>query len=179
MYRIIFKGQVPEEYVGEVEGRALADAWEANRLSHRVKINDNLYESSSIKAILSGFQNPDTGGQKSQNADMLREIDEDYQVGIKGLLALSPGNRALNTGIAELAYTILTHGRMPQDLREQVIARQAAYFEENPDRPHANPSCYRDLMPKPILGKEGHISNTTTIAGMDLIERIVGRSYAA
>ena len=44
MYRIIFKGQVPEEFVGETEGRELSQDWERGSMPSKVKINDNLYD---------------------------------------------------------------------------------------------------------------------------------------
>lgn len=172
-YRIIFKGQIPEEFVEETVGRNLSDAWERNSLPSKVNINGNLYESNSIKAILSGFNNPDGGDKKEEMAEMIREVQREHREGIGQLLALSPEKRAQNTGIAELVFRSQTNAPMSETVRQQIIERQASFFEENPTWAHANPACYRDLIPNHTAGKDFHISNHTALAGLNLVERIV------
>ncbi len=171
-YRIIFKGQVEDEFVDESTGRSLSDDWESGRIASKVKINGNLYESSSIKAVISGFNNPDHTDHKDRMGKMISDIKYEHARGVEAILKLSPEARAKRTGLAEILYTSLAHAPMPQDVKEKVIARQETFFKENPDWAFAKATCYRDLMPKGIQREDGHIANTTVASGMHLFERI-------
>lgn len=170
MYKIIFKGQIPDELVETVEGMGLANDWENNQLPTRVKINGNLYESSAIKAVISGFHNQENAsGPALDIAAMWKEQNKNRD----RLLALSPEQRAQNTNLAELTYTAITDSKMPDALKPEIIARQIAFFKENSNFAEAKPSCYRDLIPKPAQPKDYHISNFTKTSGLKLVERIL------
>lgn len=169
MYKIVFKGQIPDELVETVEGLGLASAWESGKLPAKVKINNNLYESSSIKAVISGFENPEKNDATKDIAAMWSGFND----WANKAASLSPEQKAENTELAELTYVAMAGVQMPPELRPNIIARQLAFFKENPNYVYAKPTCYRDLLPPPMRPKEYHISNFTALSGLHLVERIL------
>lgn len=147
-FRIIFKGQIPDEFMDDIKGVKISQMWEENRLTGKVNINGNVYDSSSIKAIISGFQNPDSTDAKNRHIEDIKKIREDNQKYLARKMAMSAEERAKDTGLAELIYSTFARKPMPLEVKEEVIARQAAFFKENPTYAEAKPTCYRDLIPR-------------------------------
>lgn len=169
MYKIIFKGQIGDEFVDSFEGLGLATDWKNGSLPSKVEINGNLYESSSIKAVISGFENPEKNDATKDIAAMWSGFNNWADKAV----ALSPEQKAENTELAELTYVSMAGVQMPPELRPKIIARQLAFFKENPNYVYAKPTCYRDLLPSPMRPKEYHISNFTALSGLHLVERIL------
>ena len=148
-FRIIFKGQIPDEFMDDIRGVKISQMWEENRLTGKVNINGNVYDSSSIKAIISGFTNPDSSAAKEKHIQDIKEIREDNQKYLARKMAMTAEERAKDTGLAELVYSAFARKPMPPEIKEEVIKRQTTFFKENPTYADAKPTCYRDLIPKP------------------------------
>lgn len=172
-YRIVFKGDLPDEYVDEGTGRKMADAWEQGTLSGRVSVNGNLYEVSAIKAIMSGFANPDTSSRHQTNTDEVRKIWDDFNQDKNRRLALTPEKRAQETGLAEMLFGAYKT-TFP---REEVIKLQQKFFETHPNFAQAKPTIYKHLLKTPIMGRGKetavHVADLTVMAALSLAEKVV------
>ncbi len=153
-HRIVFKGGLPDEFMEDSRGYKLSELWKEGKLNGIVDINGNTYDAKSIKAILSGFSNPDTNDRNALNLKELQKIKTDHEAATEKKLAQSPEIRAKNTGLAEVMYMAFRGQKMPQDVREQVIEAQMAFFTKNPDFADANPICYKHLIGNPARPQE-------------------------
>jgi hypothetical protein len=176
MYKVIFKGQVPEEFVDTVQGEELMQDWEHSRLPAKVKINGNLYESSAIKAVISGFQNPDKSDKSEENKKMMRDMWREYEDEKASALRLSLEKRAERTGLAEILYTQLTDRPMDEETRKEVVAAQLTFFKEHPDFSIAKPSCYKHIFKDFKRAPMYHISNHTAVAALNFAERVMANA---
>lgn len=176
-YRIIFKGgQIGDEFVGEVEGSQISNAWEHNRLIGKVKINGNLYDATSIKAILSGFQNPDKTDKHEETKRMMRDMWRDYEDNKNRALSQPIEERAKRTGQAEMLYVSLCGHLMPPEIKELVVEAQLVFFKKNPNYSIAKPSCYKDLlMPYRRTGPY-HIGGLAASTALSFAERVTAAS---
>lgn len=173
MYKIVFKGQVGEEFVDTLEGQELSEAWEENRLPNKVKINGNLYESSSIKAVISGFTNPDKSEKGEEVKKMMRDMWSEHRELQTEALALSPEKRAQRTGLAEMLYTNLCGRPMSDEIKKEVIAHQTKFFEEHPDFSIAKPTCYKHIFRDLKRYPEYSMGNAVQSAALNLAERVI------
>lgn len=174
-YKILFKGQIPEEFVEDSRGERLAEDWQANRLVGKININDNVYDASSIKAVVKGFRNPD---REQKNEEYMKEIvgirreSEEY---FASKQKLPPEVRSQDTGLAEVLYVASTGKQMPEEVKEQVRARQLAFFKEHDYFAEAKPTCYRDLIPVRAVkkGAATSIMDLLQINTLHFAERVV------
>lgn len=175
-YKVVFKGNLPDEFVEDYKGRSLAEAWEQDKIKGRIRINENIYDGSSIKAIVSGFQNPDSDTKHEDNKNMMRKVWDEYRDEQSKALKLFPEVRAKNTGMAEIAYLSQTGTRMPEEIREKVMEAQAKFFNEHRDWSLAHPSCYRHLIKGNVMSPEYHVSNFLPSTGLGLVERVMSNA---
>ena len=105
-FRIIFRGDIEDVYVDNIRGAALAGKWGIGDLGDKVEINGNLYDSSSIKAILSKAIDPDREKKKDvsrEETEELRKHLETYeQKRINGTLISRFDQWLVDVGIRKL-----------------------------------------------------------------------------
>lgn len=152
-YRIVFKGQIGDEFVDDYTGRQLAKDFESNTFPERISINGNVYDAKSVKAVMSGFASPDTNDRNEATKKMIRDMQDEADAIKQKKLAQPPEVRCKNTGMAEVIYMGMSGKRVPPDVMQKIIERQHQFFKENPDWAEANPKCYRDLIPRALLIK--------------------------
>ena len=172
-YKIVFKGGLAEEFVEGAEGAQIAKLYLENRLPERIELNGNIYDSKSIKGVVKGFQNPDKTDRDERTIKMLADMHYEHEQASIKKRRQPPEVRCKNVGIAEILHTTLVGSRMPEELREQVIAAQFAFFQKNPDYAEARPSCYRHLMPHAEEAKPYHIRGAVVDSAFNLVERAV------
>lgn len=170
-YKIIFKGQIGDEFVDDSRGRRLADDWEAGKLTGRVRINDNLYEASAIKAVMSGFNTPDNSDKNEQFRRETEEMWNSFNKARDYKMSLSLEERAKDT---ELARCLFAAYGVPFPEKE-VIAAQLKSLKEFPNFAVAKPTYYKHLLGVFPAGKAEYKSMKELIplAALNLAERVI------
>lgn len=167
-YRIVFKGGLPDEFVDEIKGSSLSEAWEGGKLNGIVKINGNSYDGKAIKAIMSGFSNPDKLGVREQNMKDMEEERRKFQDFRKKMMALSPAERArhsYNLEFANMVWYSVKKRDLTSEERETVIKKSEEWITAHPEFHAANPSAYleRKDLPHPSKTEDAvHIGDLLT-----------------
>lgn len=148
MYKIKFKGSFDDIEVADDIGINLMENMKKNILSDMVEIAGGVYHSKSIKAIQpSSFR--DNSADKERNAEMVEKIDAEYARKREAQMKLSPEVRAKNISLFKLVWFAETGEQdAPEKVIAEVIKRQQKYFEDNPLKSEASPTCYKDLATK-------------------------------
>lgn len=144
-FRILFKGQVPDEFVEDSVGARMSQMWENGALTGRIRINDNLYEAGAIKAILSDYQNPDTDKRKRDNMQELDRMAREFNELDSNLLALPPEKRAktaANLAFADLMFVAMKGRKMTKEDEAVVVEKSTEWLTSHPDFSLAAPTCY-------------------------------------
>lgn len=153
MYAIFLRSQKEPILVDDIQGIRLKEQWMQNKLPKRIEIGEWAGDSDQIKGIKSNAT-PDLDteiigmqqDQASKTNAYFRSVDEEYVAYRKHKLSQPPAERAKNLTIASMVWNAHTDREMPEDVRERIVERQQAYFEEFPNHAHANPICYRDIV---------------------------------
>lgn len=175
MYKIIFKGQMGEEFVETFQGKQLSDDWKNGALPSKVEINGNLYESSSIKAIVSGFNSPDHTDQNAEHLKMIDDMWHEFNQARAYKMTLSLEKRAEDTSLAEMLFA--AYG-VPFP-RETVVAAQLKSFQEFPHFAQAKPTYYKHLLGHVPSHKDGEamgMNELIPLAALNLAERVIANS---
>lgn len=153
MYAIFLRSQREPILVDDTIGYKLKDQWLNGKLPKRVEVGDWAGDSEQIKGIKANADGnideeivTSQEGRSQKTDAYFKQIDQEYKDYRKAKLKLSPADRAKNLTIAKLVWEAHTERPMPDDIKEQIIARQQAFFEEFPRLSIANPICYRDIV---------------------------------
>jgi hypothetical protein len=153
MYAVFLRSQREPILVDDIVGMKLKDQWMNNKLPKRVEVGEWAGDSDQIKGIKSNAT-PDLDdeilSQQRDNStktnEYFKQVDQEYESYRNQKLKLAPAERAKIMTVVDLVWKAHTIKPMPDDLREFIIERQKAYFEEHPNHAFANPVCYRDLV---------------------------------
>jgi hypothetical protein len=155
MYAIYLRSQREPIYLDDdVKGARLKDLLGTKDMPHYVEIGSWKGEGSQIKAVEANARK-DSGVVEDRNVQERMNAENEYRNNInyehsqeyKRRLTLSHSSRAHCLRVPMLMWQATTGSKdMPQDVQEQIIARQEAYFDEHPTHTYANPNAYKDIL---------------------------------
>lgn len=174
MYKVIFKGDIPDIYIDMARGSQLADDFENGMLPERVSIEGTIVDSKSIKAVISNVGDPERKEKKDDFMEMVDKINKNHRDMKRTLLNTPIEERAKRLEIAEMLSIGIRGRKLAENEREAIVERQTAWLEENPEWSEANPICYRDIIDQPIqptgVDTASHISQIVGMNSMRLAE---------
>lgn len=174
MYKITVRNQEPF-FVENESGQRLMKMWLGEEgyppMPARVVVRGVAFHSSDIRSIAEVEERATAAAPAPRD-------DRDFYDERRRILSLSLEDRAQMMRIPNLVWVSQTGLPVPPELVERVADRQLAYFRyENEHCAYANPSVYKDLVPKaranPLSGDMQPISNVLPAAGLRLIQNII------
>lgn len=79
--------------------------------------------------------------------EYFKQVTKEYWDERKAFLVLPANEKGKRLGMAELLYYHLTGEKIPESMKNEVICRQIAFFEQNKTRMFVNPVIFKDLFP--------------------------------
>lgn len=150
-YLLTFKGEIDPIILDDHKGIKLLDDWSNGKLPETVRINDTAFSRSAIKAVVK--QHHDSS--KDDNREKLMDDIRTYHTMHLYQRSQSPETKAQHSPLPTTIYWVHTGTPLvPEALQAHIDERQIAFFKDNPQRIHADPACYRDLLPRPRNGSE-------------------------
>lgn len=141
-YKIVFSGAMEPEYVKDSEGLYLAELFKNKGFPDRVEINENVYESKAIKAVISGASDPDSGERKQRGSDSIHRINSDFQAWYTLRTAMPPEERAQSVAFFNMLSQAIRGRALTDDEKVTVRKKQLQWFKDHQDFHSANPTCY-------------------------------------
>lgn len=143
MYKIIFKGVgIEPMFVDDNKGKIVMESWVGDKKA-RMVLGNTAFFTGDIKQITKLEKSEAEVAAQTPNL-----VEQQYLEFRQKMLGLSIEKRATIMRIAKMIWNSHTKAEMPDDLKEQIKARQLTYFTENPNCIYANPKVYKDLIPK-------------------------------
>lgn len=188
------KGRRDPIEVSDVMAKALKIEWNRARderaLTRTVEIDGAMLtfdrvvsiEPMSARDLSENDDDATRNAKREENAKVMSQIAEEYAVKRRERLAKAPLERGMALGIAEMVWWAYTGKQgLPENLIDDVQARQANWFEQFPKLTYANPTCYRDLLEPHRVNPKTPTEAAARDAALRIVERAIAKdmSYAA
>lgn len=171
MYKIKLKGRDEPIIIKDDTGKMLRERWIENKLPARLVTENMAFLSTDIKSI-EKIQRTEAEAPRDNSQN-----DAEYLAFRKKMLDLPIEARANIMRIPNLIWAAHTRKVMPEDVKEEIKARQLKYLAENPNCMYANPKVYRDLIPKAVthltIDEMNPIQNVVAAATLRLVQNII------
>jgi hypothetical protein len=180
MAKIIITGKgsitVPRKVAQEVYNFKLDNTILPNGIYSRDGL---LIEKRDIKSVIVNDQednSQESGEQRKQeNEAYYQNIQNDYEAEIRRRVFMFPEHKAEDTRLAEFLYEVM-YGTKPSDaFKQEIIARQTAYFTKFPKHPYA-PIVFKDLLPE-SKGSEMKLSTMLPSFTLKKVEDIMQEAF--
>lgn len=181
MYALYVRGRRDPILVSDSFGKRVQQQWVEDALPQRIEAEGIVFNSSAITRIEPNYREDQTDKQAvNAGIDAIKESWAQHQELLFKRRQMPPHERAQDLNIAHHVWYAHTGERIPKEKQQQFIDRQEQYFVDNPHRAWANPTCYKDLIPKAKEEKfERPYSMKSLISenAMRMVERVLANDF--
>jgi hypothetical protein len=128
--------------------------------------------------VINDFEVDDSASsddRKQENAAYYEKIQNDYEAEIRRRVFMFPEHKAEDTRLAEFLYEVMYNAKPSDAFKQEIIARQTAYFTKFPKHPYA-PIVFKDLLPE-SKGSEMRMSTMLPSFTLKKVEDIMQEAF--